>query len=58
MMRRCGSCENCKKLERVKRRVLACVNPPFSHGDDGVVAVWNGELAKLPCRGKAKEIKS
>lgn len=48
-MDRCGECENCKKLERVKRRVLACCNPPFSHADDDVTELWNRELASLPC---------
>ena len=50
-MERCNECENCKKLERVKQRVLACSNPPFSHADDGVVELWNRELAELPCLG-------
>lgn len=48
---RCGECENCKRLEQVKQRVLACIDPPFSHADDGVVAVWNDELIRLPCIG-------
>ena len=46
---RCGKCENCKKLERVMRRVLACCNPPFTHADQGVVGLWNQELSRLPC---------
>lgn len=50
-MDRCGECENCKKLERVRQRVLACANPPFSHADDDVVELWNRELAELPCLG-------
>lgn len=48
-MKRCGKCENCKKLERVKQRVLACCNPPFSHADQAVVDLWNRELKELPC---------
>jgi hypothetical protein len=48
-MNRCGECPNCKELERIKRRVLACCNPPVSHADDGVVRLWNQELARLPC---------
>lgn len=48
-MTRCGKCDNCKKLERVKRRVLACCNPPFTHADQDVVDLWNKELARLPC---------
>ena len=28
---RCGACTNCMKLGRLKKRVLACANPPFSH---------------------------
>ena len=46
---RCGECDNCKKLERVKARVLACANPPFSHASDDLVDVWNRELGSLPC---------
>jgi len=46
---RCGKCSNCKKLELVKKRVLACCNPPFSHADDDVVKVWNDMLKMLPC---------
>lgn len=46
---RCGECANCKKLDLVQRRVLACCNPPFSHADDGVVKVWNDMLARLTC---------
>ena len=49
-MSRCGKCDNCKKLERVRLRVLACCNPPFSHADDDVVEVWNTELKRLPCQ--------
>ena len=46
---RCGECDNCKDLERIKMKVLACCNPPFSHADDDVIAVWNAELGRLPC---------
>lgn len=51
---RCGKCKNCLELERVKKRVLAVVNPPFSSAtsgstDYGVVDLWNTELARLPC---------
>jgi hypothetical protein len=46
---RCGECPNCKELERLKHRVLACCNPPFNHADDDVVQLWNRELARLPC---------
>lgn len=48
-MTRCGKCENCVTLEKVKARVLRCVNPPFSHADQSVVELWNTELARLPC---------
>ena len=48
-MKRCGECKNCQDLERIKKRVLAAVNPPFSHGDDDVVILWNRELERLPC---------
>lgn len=47
--KRCGKCQNCLDLERVKQRVLACCNPPFSHADQDVVDVWNAELERLPC---------
>ena len=53
--RRCGKCENCLKLERVRQRVLACANPPFSHADDGVVAVWNDALREYQCLNQQKE---
>jgi hypothetical protein len=46
---RCGACQNCLDLARVRSRVLACCNPPFSHADDGVVSLWNTELARLSC---------
>lgn len=48
-MKRCGQCENCKKLEQVKSIVLRACNPPFSHADDDVVNLWNEELERLPC---------
>ncbi len=46
---RCGRCKNCLDLQKVKKRVLACANPPFSHADDDVVDVWNAELERLKC---------
>ena len=49
LLLRCGKCPNCEELERVRARILACANPPFSHVDDGVIAVWNTELERLPC---------
>jgi len=48
---RCGECENCKKLEKVKASVLRAANPPFSHADQGTVDLWNAELSRLPCLG-------
>jgi len=48
-MSRCGKCVNCVQLEKVRARVLACCCPPFTHADDGVVTLWNEELARLPC---------
>jgi len=51
---RCGKCANCLEIERIKSRVLACANPPFSHADDDVVKVWNTELERLPCTGGDK----
>jgi hypothetical protein len=49
LINRCGTCENCRKLERIQKRVLACCNPPFSHADQDVVDLWNRELAEHPC---------
>lgn len=46
---RCGECGNCKKLDKLKVRVLACCNPPFSHADQGVVEVWNELVERLKC---------
>ena len=48
-MDRCGKCKNCLDLERVRKRVLACCNPPFSHADQDVADVWNSELERLKC---------
>lgn len=50
---RCGMCPNCVDLERVRKRVLACVNPPFSSADNDIVALWNAELRRLPCLGNS-----
>lgn len=55
MEERCGKCTNCENLERVKQKVLACANPPFSHADDGVVNVWNQELTRLHCLSPGTE---
>lgn len=49
------SCENCRRLERVRQLVLRCANPPFSHADDGVVSLWNSEVSRLPCLHENKE---
>lgn len=46
---RCGTCKNCLDLERVRARVLACVNPPFTHADNSIVELWNRELSRLHC---------
>lgn len=61
-MPRCGKCQNCIDLERIKARVLACCNPIQDgnypsrvHADDGVVNLWNTELARLPCASPPKE---
>jgi len=62
-IRRCGTCKNCKELERVKKRVLASVNPPFSSATDamgrsrGVVELWNMEIDRLPCLGSTRDSK-
>lgn len=60
---RCGTCDNCRKLEKVKAPVLAnCGTPRFqggqfrgqyNHADDGVVAVWNDSLKQYPCAGES-----
>lgn len=42
-MSRCGKCYNCLQLEFVKRRVLACVNPPFSSATIMFPAFYCGE---------------
>ena len=55
-MKRCGTCGNCRKLEKVKRSVLRAVNPPFSHADDDVAMVWNDMLASLPCEAPSTTI--
>ena len=49
MTQRCGTCKNCKELEKVRESVLRAVNPPFSHADQGTVDLWNTELKRLPC---------
>lgn len=50
MNNRCGECDNCEKVERTKRRVLAVANPPFSHATDGAVDLWNQTLKDFPCQ--------
>lgn len=45
----CGTCKNCLELQKVRVRILACTNPPFSHADDDIVDVWNTELKRLKC---------
>jgi hypothetical protein len=52
---RCGTCDNCLALEKIRQLVLACCNPPFSHADQGVVDLWNRELDRLPCTAKEEE---
>lgn len=46
---RCGKCRACQNVEKTQKAVLRCCNHPFGHADDGVVAVWNRELADNPC---------
>jgi hypothetical protein len=53
---RCGECRNCKQLAKVRERVLACCNPPFSHADQGVLDLWNKELARLPCERERRSV--
>jgi len=55
--KRCGKCPNCIELDKIQNRIIACVNPPFSNADDGVVSVWNAELARLPCTRGLKDDK-
>jgi len=63
MADRCGLCSNCRELDRVRSRVLACCNsihagvyPSSHHADDGVVRLWNHELERLPCLGAQEKI--
>ena len=49
MINRCNECDNCQKLKRVRGRVLACCDPPFSHADQGVINVWNDAVWDYPC---------
>lgn len=46
----CGVCSNCKKLETLKHLILRATNPPFSHADDDVVAVWNDGVQYYRCQ--------
>ena len=46
---RCNNCRNCHNLTRVQQRVLATCNPPFSHGNNDTITLWNRELADHPC---------
>ena len=46
---RCGKCENCIKIEKLRKSVLANCNPPFAHADDDVVQIWNDALLDWPC---------
>jgi hypothetical protein len=62
MTLRCGKCQNCLDLEQIRRRVLACCSPPFTHlcrlgtvDDYGVVNLWNTELTRLPCTDQPEE---
>ena len=58
--KRCGRCKNCLHIERTKMNVLKTVNPPFTslgHSTDkgqGVIDLWNRELAEHPCTGENK----
>jgi hypothetical protein len=62
-MIRCGNCDNCKELEKVKTSVLRCCGTPknngnsLNHADDGVVMVWNQRLAELPCQCQKTPLK-
>lgn len=46
---RCGRCENCVKLERVKASVLKCSAPAGPGIGDAARIVWNDMLKALPC---------
>ena len=53
---RCGECKNCRDLEKIKSRVLACCNTIRGRNQvsvprdmDGVIQLWNTELHRLPC---------
>jgi hypothetical protein len=49
---RCGECNNCKKLDKVKGSILRRVNPPFSHANQDVVDLWNDMVESYPCENE------
>lgn len=44
---RCGKCAACLEVTRVSR--IAAPNPPFTHGTDESVQVWNTTLLQNMC---------
>jgi hypothetical protein len=56
--KRCGQCEACQHIERIKPTILRCANPPFSHATDDTARVWNQELFDHPCEQWTGEQKS
>lgn len=57
---RCGACENCCKLEKVRKSVLRAVNPPLTslgRNADDAILVWNRMVAELPCLAVKSETK-
>jgi len=48
-MNRCGKCDNCLKIDKIKVSILRCCNPPFTHADQDIIDVWNDQLKEFPC---------
>jgi len=55
MDERCGKCENCLKVEKVKQHVLAIASHPTQHVDDDIVKIWNDSLKDWPCLAQEEE---
>jgi hypothetical protein len=49
---RCGQCDNCRKIERVKHSCLRA--SLHGKGGDDVRIVWNDALRDFPCSAPPK----
>ena len=52
--RRCGKCKNCKRLDTIKRQMLAATNDAarrMQAVDQGLVDMWNEAVNDYPCTG-------